>query len=52
MQNNLTPFEQFQIERYGNILKENNNLLEAEEFENGETEQDKQIQDWHNEQPF
>lgn len=52
MQNNLTAFEQFQQDRYGNILKENNNPLEAEEFENGAAEQEKQIQDWQNEQPF
>lgn len=50
MENNLTPYQQFQMERYGNILKEQDNPFEDEEFENGEMDMNNQIQEWHNEQ--
>jgi hypothetical protein len=52
MENSFTPYEEFQLLRYGNIVKEDNNPLEAERFENGEVEQNINIQEWHNEQQF
>ena len=50
MDKNLTPYEDFQMKQYGNVLRENKNPLGAEEFENGQMDQEKPIQEWHNEQ--
>lgn len=41
MEKQLSSYERFQMERYGNILPENNNPLETEEFENGFYDQDR-----------
>jgi hypothetical protein len=52
MEKYITPYEIFQLEKYGNIHIEHSNDLQAEEFENGFYQQEKQESEWHNEAPF